>query len=48
MNKPKTKQGVALLLRLARFKRECRKLEPLKIPLAIRDAAKKQGIIIKD
>lgn len=45
-----TQEGVRLLIKLARFRKECRKLnklEPLHYPAFIRDAAKKQGIIIK-
>jgi hypothetical protein len=45
--KTKTTTGFLVLLRLARFKKEVRKLEPLIVPSKYRAAAKLQGINIK-
>ena len=47
-NKNTNKIGLILLIRLARFKKHCRTLEQPIYPQWIKEAAKIQGIIIKD
>lgn len=52
MKKSSTKfihqDGIKILVRLAHFRREVRKLEPVTYPVWLKRAALKQGITIKD
>ena len=43
----KSKEGLKLLIRLARFKRRVRALPALSYPEHIKEAARHQGIIIR-
>lgn len=43
----KTKTGLHLLIRLARFKRQAKKLPPFIVPEKYKEAARLQGVTIR-